>query len=129
MNTDRESQCIKYERDVQLGEATRKARTGKVLRSAQQRISVYQIRKRCGARGGYKESAYKKCLDRPNRESQCIKYKRDVQLGEATRKARTGKVLRSAQGSRCQRENLSVSNTKEMCSSGRLQGKRVQERS
>jgi hypothetical protein len=63
MNTDRESQCIKYERDVQLGEATRKARTGKVLRSAQQRISVYQIRKRCAARGGYKESAYRKGLE------------------------------------------------------------------
>src|ERR1700678_4079652 len=63
MNTDRESQCIKYERDVQLGEATSKARTGKVLRSAQQRISVYQIRKRCAARGGYKESAYRKGLE------------------------------------------------------------------
>src|SRR5271155_4032991 len=49
-----------------------------------------------------------------DRESQCIKYERDVQLGEATRKAHTGKVLRSAQGSRCQTENLSVSNTKEM---------------
>src|ERR1700679_805403 len=63
MNTDRESQCIKYERDVQLGEATRKARTGKVLRLAQKRISVYQIQKRCAARGGYKESAYRKGLE------------------------------------------------------------------
>src|ERR1700678_4326042 len=63
MNTDRESQCIKYEGDVQLREATRKSRTGKVLRLAQQRISVYQIRKRCAARGGYKESAYRKGLE------------------------------------------------------------------
>src|SRR6202522_3704721 len=37
MNTERESQCIKYERDVQLGEATRKARTGKVLKLARSR--------------------------------------------------------------------------------------------
>ena len=121
MKLENKSRCIKYKRDggTTVEPETRWATRDFGAGCKREYVRVLRLI------GKVNEPEYMNT----DRESQCIKYERDVQLGEATRKGRTGKVLRLAQGSRCQTENLSVSNMKEMCSSGRLQGKRVQERS